>query len=144
MLATWHTSSQQWRLIAGKFSSIFSNSSVIYLFRCLIPGCDENSTSYGAEYVNFAIPHDSLGKHKKCERFLRRNKTNGLFSCSADVFDRNETSLCDEFVFENEEVSIAKEVIFSKKLRKISCEYFFSSTIYYVKMTYGLLVWLAL
>lgn len=74
-------------------------------FRCKIPECDLNSSSYNTDWLEFTVPFKD-GKPSECYRY-EANIDNP--TCTADNFNQSSAILCNDFIYKGDEKTIVNE-----------------------------------
>uniref|UniRef100_A0A1B0DMI4 Major facilitator superfamily (MFS) profile domain-containing protein n=1 Tax=Phlebotomus papatasi TaxID=29031 RepID=A0A1B0DMI4_PHLPP len=77
-------------------------------YRCRIPGCDFDNSSFQANFLNFTIPKDG-DTFSMCQKFHHVPNATIEDQCQADLFDRNKLEDCSEFVYQDDETTILSE-----------------------------------
>ena len=121
------------RILEKKIFSTFFILMHLTLYRCRVPSCDDKSSSYETDFLNFTIPYDYEDEEwEQCDRYSSRGRnqttvflplSNNARSppralamleylgetrseCSAEYFDDSETIDCDEgYVYDTTVIS---------------------------------------
>ncbi|XP_054714521.1 organic cation transporter protein-like [Uloborus diversus] len=108
-----------------------------YSSRCFIPNCDNNSTEYFEQFVQFAIPNvtNEYGNQapSPCERY---ETISSQEYCAPAAFDKNRTVSCESFVWDHsefEETVLSEFNIVCKKSKKATL----SSSIFMCGVLFG-------
>ncbi|GJQ83491.1 hypothetical protein Trydic_g19283 [Trypoxylus dichotomus] len=87
-------------------SYIFTTRDLKY--RCFIEECDQINSVYKADWLKYALPHKN-NVPSKCERFVVNAEFEVNQTCSADLFDVNQTILCNRFVYETPDITVGRD-----------------------------------
>ncbi|KAJ8979457.1 hypothetical protein NQ317_006771 [Molorchus minor] len=77
-------------------------------YRCEVPPCDSNSTTYEPDWLINAVPY-SDGTPEKCDMYTYNSTQATNSSCSSDAFNTEEIVRCSSFIYETNEASILQE-----------------------------------
>lgn len=85
-------------LLPGMWSVLFVFSGYVVRHRCVVPGCDTDSSHYDEPWLPFSVPSDNDGV-SSCQVFQRSNVSSSG-QCSADMFT-DQVDECDQYIMDD-------------------------------------------
>ncbi|XP_065164782.1 organic cation transporter protein isoform X2 [Atheta coriaria] len=84
-------------LFSGANSLSYVFTAGIPEYRCSIPGCDNENTTFNAKWMSYAIPLDKMDQPEHCLMYKRTGS-----GCEVDDFDYSTKLSCDSWLFGKE------------------------------------------
>ncbi|CAH1388552.1 unnamed protein product [Nezara viridula] len=90
----------------GSLTYVFTAGDIDY--RCKVPACETNITSYDNPWLSNALPFKDGKLKSHCLRYKSSNDSYHQ-KCTKDIFLKDQVEECHSFVFKNNEITIVNE-----------------------------------